>query len=41
MREGANSRVARDGIEPPTHGFSVHVPTIVKYKKRQENGAGI
>jgi len=39
--EGAFFIVARDRIELPTHGFSVHVPSVVKYKKRQENGARI
>jgi len=38
---GAFFIVARDRIELPTHGFSVHVPPVVKYKKRQENGARI
>ena len=33
-------RVARGGIEPPTHGFSVHIPSIVQKNMRQENGAG-
>ena len=31
----------RPTIELPTHGFSVHVPTVVKYKMGQEKGAGI
>ena len=40
-REGAFFIVARDRIELPTHGFSVHCFPVVKYKKGQENGAGI
>jgi hypothetical protein len=29
--------VARDGIEPPTHGFSVHRPTPISSYKRLSN----
>ncbi len=39
-REGAFFIVARDGIEPPTHGFSDHVLPVATAKKGQENGAG-
>ena len=30
MGEGAYLRVARGGIEPPTHGFQDHVHLVVK-----------
>ena len=35
------SRVARDGIEPPTHGFSDHLGLVDKQEKSMENGAVI
>jgi len=32
---------ANGRVNMPSHGFSVHVPSVVKYKMRHENGAGI